>query len=93
MSTAIVITCIIIQTAILTGAFCYWLHLRSVRRLAANFKTVLEETVGVLTDDPRYTVKIKTIYPSKPVSSQTPYDWKLHEQFDKIIDKNFPTNK
>lgn len=93
MSIAIVITCIIIQTSIITGAFCYWLHLRSVRRLSASFKLVLEETIGVITDDPRYTVKIRTIDPKKPSSNKQPYDWKTDEEFDKIIDKNFPRSK
>ena len=93
MSTAIAITCIIIQTVIITGAFCYWLHLRSVRRLSASFKIVLEETIGVITDDPRYTVKIRTIDPKKLSSNKQPYDWKTDEEFDKIIDKNFPHSK
>lgn len=93
MSTAIVITCIIIQTAILTGAFCYWLHLRVVRRLNQFFKTALEDTIGIINDDPNYTVKVKTFNPNKPISNQNPYDWKLDEQFDKIIDKNFPQSK
>lgn len=102
MSTAIAITCIIIQTVIITGAICYWLHLRSVRRLTEHFKTVLDETIGVITDDPRYTVKVKTVDPkshhpsfklAKQINSQHPYDWKTDEEFDKIIDKNFPHSK
>jgi hypothetical protein len=93
MSTAIAITCIIIQTVIITGAFCYWLHLRSVRRLTSNFKINLEQMIGIITDDPRYTVNVRTIDPSKLSSNQHPYDWKTHEEFDKIIDKNFPHSK
>lgn len=93
MSTAIAITCIIIQTVIITGAFCYWLHLRSVRRLTNHFKKVIDETIGIINDDPRYTVKVRTIDPKKLSSNQHPYDWKTDEEFDKIIDKNFPHNK
>jgi len=102
MSTAIAITCIIIQTVIITGAVCYWLHIRSVRRLTSNFNTVLQETIGIITDDPRYTVKVKTIYSksnhpvfklSKQINSQHPYDWKTDEEFDKIINKNYPHDK
>lgn len=93
MSTAIAITCIIIQTVIITGAICYWLHLRSVRRVRESFKAALEHTVGIINDDPRYTVKVKTIDPSKLDSNRRPYDWQLDEDFDKIIDRNFPQDK
>jgi hypothetical protein len=92
MSLAIVITCIIIQTVILTSAVCYWLHLRSVRRMNDTFKSVLQDMVNILNDDPRYTVNIKTVT-NKPSKSKSPYDWKVDEQFDKIINKNFPQDK
>lgn len=90
MSTAIVITCIIIQTVILTAAVSYWLHLRSVRRINDNFKSILQDTIAIILDDPRYTVKVKTVNPNKNTSKHSPYDWKTDQEFDKIIDKNFP---
>jgi len=81
-----------IQTALVTGMISRWLHIRHVRRLLNNFQDVLKETIGIMSDNPRYTVKVRqmnNLQISKDINKR-PYDWQVDEQFDKIINKNFP---
>jgi len=82
----------IVQTALITGMIGRWLHIRHIRKMTHKFTKILQDTVGILTDNPNYTVKVKHINLSKhtKLSEAEVYDWKVDEQFDKIIDKNFP---
>jgi len=80
-----------IQTALVTGMISRWLHIRHVRKMTRKFTKILEDTIGILTDNPAYTVKVKQIKVPKHTKAKAEvYDWKLDEQFDKIIDNNFP---
>jgi len=83
---------VIIQTALVTGMISRWLHIRRVRRLLNNFQDILKETIGIMSDNPRYTVTVRqmnNLQIPKDMNKR-PYDWQVDEQFDKIIDKNFP---
>jgi len=82
----------IVQTALITGMIGRWLHIRHVRKMTRRFTKILQDTVGILTDNPEYTVKVKHIKLPKhtKLNKAEVYDWKVDEQFDKIIDKNFP---
>jgi hypothetical protein len=74
---------------LVTGLVAYWLHRKVVFALTQQFKDDLSEIVGVLNDDPRYTVKVRTVHFNHPELGPTPYDHELQEKFDNIIKQNF----
>jgi hypothetical protein len=97
MSFSIVVLFIVACTVLSTSLLAYWLHLTVVSQLNLKIKH-LEELCDILGDDPRYTVRIKVLDKTKLAKNlsarfKNPYDWKLDETFDKIIDDNFPGEK
>jgi len=86
---------VITQTALVTGGIGYWLHLRKIRRLLKWFHGTIQEVLGIINDDPNYTVVVRkmdleNVLPPFQQDQPRPYDWELDEKFEQIIDKNFP---
>jgi hypothetical protein len=94
MSFHIVVLLIVAYTILSTSLFAYWLHLKVVAQLNLKIKH-LEELCDILGDDPQGTVVVKTNYGKSSLKPRTdglkkPYDWRIDETFDTIIDENFP---
>lgn len=58
----------------------YWLHIRRVRGLMASFNQTYQDILGVIRDDPKYTVKVRPV-----VFNNRPYDWETDEKFEQIV--------
>ena len=73
-----------ILSAVASASVCsvvaYWLHIRKVRKLMVFFNDTYQGILGVIRDDPKYTVKVKPV-----VSNNRPYDWETDEKFEEIV--------
>jgi len=73
-----------ILSAVASASVCsvvaYWLHIRKIRKLMVFFNQTYQGILGVIKDDPKYTVKVKPV-----VSNNRPYDWETDEKFEEIV--------
>lgn len=89
MSDILLYTSILSATAgaSLCAVAAYWLHKRRVRRLMKFFNQTYQAILGVIRDDPEYTVKVRPVVFKawRNARDYRPYDWETDKKFEEIV--------